>query len=93
MISIPSIALTGIGVALIATAALILYIMLKIVKKLFAKIIIIALNSLAGIIVLLALNLVFDADMPLNVFTVLVSGVFGLSGIGCLVLLKIGGII
>lgn len=93
MISFPLIALSGMAVGLIFVAAIVLFILLKVVKKLFAKVIIVGLNSLAGLIVLLALNIVFNASIPVNIFTLLVSGIFGLSGVGCLILLKFGGLI
>jgi pro-sigmaK processing inhibitor BofA len=91
--AISTLALAGLGVVLITLAVLVFILVWKIAKELFSKVIVLVLNSLAGLIILLTLNLLFKIDLPINAITLVVSGVFGLAGIGTLVLLKLGGMI
>jgi inhibitor of the pro-sigma K processing machinery len=83
----------------VAAAAVILFavvafmVLWRVVKALLAKLLILFLNSLAGLILLFTLNLVFNVGVPVNVFTVVIAGVFGLPGVASLLILRIGGMI
>ncbi|GEM_PF-1679841 len=88
-----SITLSLMGLILIVLAVTFLIIILKLSKKIFSKLILIMLNSVAGLIFLLALNVLFNAGIPINLFTIIITGLFGMAGIGSLILLKLGGII
>lgn len=93
MIGFIPVALSFTAVLMLFLAAVLFIVVWKIAKKVVAKLAVLLFNSLAGLIVLLTLNLLFDASIPVNPFTVGVTGLFGLAGIGTLILLKVGGII
>jgi len=78
----------------IATAfILFVYITFNIIKKVVIKIALFALNSLGGVICLLVLVYVFGLDIPVNLATLFVSMVFGLAGVGTLIILSVTGLV
>ncbi len=50
-------------------------------------------NGVAGVLILLFLNVYLGWGMPLNLATVLISAVFGLPGVGTLVALHLFGML
>lgn len=66
---------------------------LKVVKKLMVKVLLFLLNSLSGIILLLIVVYVFDVSIPINIITVVITAIFGVAGIGTLLLLHLSGMI
>ena len=93
MIPLASILFLGTAVVVLVLAVIAFIIVWKVVGKLLGKLFFFALNSIGGLVILLALNLIFDARIPLNIFTVAIVGIFGLAGIASLLLLKIGGML
>jgi len=69
-----------------AILAVLLYMFWKRLKKLL-------INSLVGIILLLVLQYVFMIDIPINMFTILVAALFGIPGVGTLLILHLGGML
>ncbi len=66
--------------------AVLIYIFWKGLKKLL-------INSLVGIVLLLVLQYVFIIDIPINIFTILAAALFGIPGVGTLLLLHLGGML
>ena len=69
-----------------AILAVLLYIFWKRLKKLL-------INSLVGIVLLLILQYVFMINIPINMFTLLVAALFGIPGVGTLLILHLGGML
>ena len=69
-----------------AILAVLIYIFWKRIKKLL-------INSLVGVILLLVLQYVFMIDIPINMFTLLVAALFGIPGVGTLLILHLGGML
>ena len=69
-----------------AILAVLIYLFWKRMKKLL-------INSLVGIILLLVLQYVFMIDIPINMFTILVAALFGIPGVGTLLILHLGGML
>ncbi|MBU4202052.1 MAG: pro-sigmaK processing inhibitor BofA family protein [Candidatus Altiarchaeales archaeon] len=69
-----------------AILAVLIYIFWKRMKRLL-------INSLVGIILLLVLQYVFMIDIPINMFTLLVAALFGIPGVGTLLILHLGGML
>ena len=74
--------LAFIGVILVV----LVYIFWKRLKRLL-------INSLVGILLLLILQYVFMIDIPINMFTLLVAALFGIPGVGTLLILHLGGML
>jgi pro-sigmaK processing inhibitor BofA len=62
-------------------------------KKALSKASMIALNSIAGILILLFLRTLVGWDIPINLATLVVCGLFGIPGVGALVVLHLGGML
>ncbi len=81
----------SLGVVLVIAAVALIFFSGKVfglLKKLLV-------NTVLGLIVLFAINLLgspFGLKMPLTVLTVLVTAIFGLAGVGVLLLLALAGI-
>jgi hypothetical protein len=71
---------------IVLTLLLFIYIFWKALKKLL-------LNSLVGIILILVLNLVFQMDIDLNLYIISAAALFGLPGVGTILILHLGGMI
>ena len=73
------------------TAALILLfftaLFWDLLKKLASTATTMILNGVAGLLILLFLNTIIGWDIPLNIATVLVSALFGIPGVGTVVVL------
>jgi len=69
-----------------AILAVLIYLFWKRMKRLL-------INSLVGIILLLVLQYVFMIDIPINMFTILVAALFGIPGVGTLLILHLGGML
>lgn len=67
------------GVVLIAF----LFIFWKVVKKLLV-------NSITGLVLLFVLNFAFQVPIPINIQTIVVTALFGLAGVGSLLILYLG---
>jgi len=63
-----------------------LYIFSKMLKKLL-------INSLVGILLLLVLRYVFMIEIPINLLTILATALFGIAGVGTLLILHFGGML
>lgn len=84
----------GVGLLVAACISIVLVvILLKVVKKVIVKIILILLNSIAGIILLLILVYIIGVQIPVNIYTLAITAIFGLAGIGTLLLLHFGGMV
>ena len=70
------------GIILLA----LIYLFWKMLKKLI-------INSVIGIVLLLILHYVFLIEIPLRVTTLAVAALFGLAGVGSLLILHVGGLI
>jgi pro-sigmaK processing inhibitor BofA len=64
-----------------------------IVKKLAAKASTLILNSVAGVLILLFLNVFLGWGIPIKIATLVVCGLFGIPGVGTLVILYLDGMI
>ncbi len=62
-------------------------------KKALAKATMLLLNGVAGLLILWFLNTYLCLGIPINIATVLVCGLFGIPGIGALVVLYFFGMI
>jgi len=69
-----------------AILAVLIYIFWKRLKRLL-------INSLVGIILLLILQYVFMINIPINMFTIAVAALFGIPGVGTLLILHLGGML
>jgi pro-sigmaK processing inhibitor BofA len=58
-----------------------------VLKKILTKASTILLNSVAGVLILLFVNIYLGWKIPLNAATLLICGLFGLPGIGTLLIL------
>jgi len=71
-----------IGIALLAF----IYIFWKVIKKLL-------INSVIGLFLLFVLRFAFQIPIPINIWTVGVTALFGLAGVGSLLILYLGGML
>ncbi|RLI93091.1 MAG: hypothetical protein DRO95_00610 [Candidatus Altiarchaeales archaeon] len=62
------------------------YIFYKMINRLIV-------NSITGLVLLFILKYVFMIDIPINLVTLAVTALFGLGGVGSLLILKIGNMI
>ena len=76
--------LSGLFSILILIIFLILF--WKVIKKLVV-------NSVVGVFALLVLHYVFKIEIPIRMATLLVTALFGLAGVGAMLILKIGGLL
>jgi len=76
------ITLVFIGIILLAF----LYIFSKMLKKLL-------INSLVGIVLLFVLHYVFMIRIPITLLTILATALFGIAGVGSLLILHLGGML
>ena len=76
-------------VALVAAV----FLVARVVKKLLVAAIMFVLNSLTGLVLLFVLVYGLGFSIPLNLYTILAAMLFGVAGIGALVLLSVGGVI
>lgn len=83
----------GMLLAIAVIAVILAFIVLKVIKKVMVKLILLALNSIAGIMLFLVVVYMFGIDIPVNVFTLAITAIFGLAGIGTLIVLHFGGMI
>jgi len=72
----------AVGVALIVF----LYLFWQLIKKLI-------INSLVGLLFLFLLKYAFQVPIPINLWTIVVTALFGLAGVGSLLLLYLGGML
>jgi hypothetical protein len=80
--------------ALLAAAALAVVILFsKIIRKLASKFLLFILNGMGGLILLLILVYVFGVEIPIKLATVGAVLIFGLPGLGCLLILHYSGMI
>jgi len=68
------------------TMVLFIFLFWPTVKKL-------ALNSIIGVALILLLNLVFNMDIGLNIYVIAAVTLFGLPGVGTILLLHFGEVI
>ena len=60
-------------------------------KRVVNKALAILVNSIAGLLILVFLNVYLGWHIPLNIITILICGIFGLPGIGTLIILYLAG--
>jgi pro-sigmaK processing inhibitor BofA len=72
----------AVGVALV----IFLYLFWQLIKKL-------VINSLVGLFFLFLLKYAFQVPIPINLWTIAVTALFGLAGVGSLLLLYLGGML
>jgi pro-sigmaK processing inhibitor BofA len=65
----------------------------ELIKSVASKFKTLLLNSLAGILILLFLKVYLGWGIPMNPATLLICGLFGLPGIGTVIILHIAGMI
>ena len=75
-----------------ASAVVVIFIIFKLGKFLFKLIFGIVANSLLGIIIILLANYVFNMGLDLSLKTLLPTAIFGIPGIGTIILLKLLGV-
>jgi pro-sigmaK processing inhibitor BofA len=73
------------GVILLLVAGLLWGLLKKVVSTAATLI----LNSIAGVLILLFLNIYLGWDIPLNIPSLLVCGLFGMPGVGALIILHL----
>ena len=76
-------------IAIIAAILVILFVVIKEFLKLIAGIII---NSILGLIALYILNTFFSLQIPLALYTIIPTALFGLPAVGTFVILRLFGI-
>ena len=69
-------------------AVVILYVLYKLLKHIIK----LAINSIAGIIILFLLNLIFGLGIPINIFTILIVALSGLGGVVLILILHFLGL-
>lgn len=80
--------------AVLAVAALAVLILFSgLLRKMASKLFLFVLNGLGGLILLLILVYVFGVGIPVKAATIAVVLIFGLPGLGCLLILRYGGVI
>jgi pro-sigmaK processing inhibitor BofA len=72
----------AVGVALV----IFLYLFWQLIKKLIV-------NSLVGLFFLFLLKYAFQVPIPINWWTIAVTALFGLAGVGSILILHLGGMI
>lgn len=93
MVVIPSTSSTWISEAiLIALIALVIFIIFKIGKSILKLIFGIIANSILGIIAIFALNYFFNLGIPLKIYTLIATALFGLPAVGTFVILRFFGV-
>jgi len=84
----------GLAVALLLVGFIIFaFLVFKIVKKILSMVIVLALNSVVGVAFLVAFIKILGIEIPLNAYTVVAAGLFGLPAVATLTLLHFGGLI
>lgn len=79
-------------IILVALIAAVLFVIFKIGKGILKIIFGIIINSIVGVVAILALNYIFDMGIPIGVATMLPTALFGLPAVGTLIILKFFGI-
>ena len=69
-------------------AAVILYLLFRLLKEIVK----LAINSVAGIIILFLLNLLFGLSIPINIFTILIVALSGIGGVFLILILHFLGL-
>jgi hypothetical protein len=77
-----------IELAVLAVAIILLYILFKILKE----VIVLLANSIAGIIILFLLNIIFGLGIPINIFTLGIVALAGVVGLIVILVLHFLGI-
>lgn len=81
------------GEALVIVAiAIVLLIVIKLTRNILKLVFGIIANSVLGLIVVLAVNYLFNLGIPFTLFTVLPLALFGLPGAGTLIILRAFGV-
>ena len=69
-------------------AGVILYILYRLLKELVK----LAINSIAGIVLLFLLNLLFGLGIPINIFTIVIVALSGVGGVFLILILHFLGL-
>ena len=80
-------------VLIILLIALVVFIIFKIGKLILKFILGLITNAILGIISIFALNWLFGLMIPINIATLIVSTLFGLPGVGSLIILRLFDVI
>jgi hypothetical protein len=75
-------------IALIAAVLFVVFKMSSLILKLAVGVVV---NSIAGLIAIFALNYIFQMGIPIGLATLLSTAIFGLPGVGTIVILKLFG--
>jgi hypothetical protein len=79
-------------IVLIAIICATLLVIFLVIKQVMRSILAILLNSILGVGALVLLNSVMQMGIPVTVYTLIIALLFGLPGVGTLVILKLFGI-
>ena len=63
------------------------------IKKAAAKALVVLVNSISGLLILVFLNTYMYWSIPINLPTIIVCGLFGIPGVGALIILHSFGMI
>ena len=69
-------------------AVVILYVLYKFINQIIK----LAMNSIAGIVILFLLNFVFGLGIPINIFTILITAFAGVGGVVLILILHFLGL-
>ncbi len=75
-----------------AAAVAVIFIIFKVGKLFFKLVFGIVANSLLGIVIIFVANYVLNMNIPLTLQTMLPTAIFGIPGIGTIILLKLLGV-
>jgi hypothetical protein len=79
-------------VIIVALIAAVLFVIFKL-SSMFLKLVFgIIINSIAGLVAIVALDYIFNMGITIGLATLLPSAIFGLPGVGTIVILKLLGV-
>ncbi|MDE1810808.1 MAG: pro-sigmaK processing inhibitor BofA family protein [Candidatus Micrarchaeota archaeon] len=79
-------------IILVAMIAVVLLIVFMLGRKILKVVFGIIANSILGLISIFVLNLVLNIAIPITVYTMVATAIFGLPAVGTLVILRLAGI-
>lgn len=80
-------------IILIALIGVVLFIIFKLGKGLMKLLLGIVINSVLGIIAIFALNYFFNMGIPIQLYTMIPTALFGLPAVGTFVIFKFFGVL
>ncbi len=93
MVAIPPSSTLISEVILIGLIALVIFIIFKVGKSILKLVFGLIANTILGFIAIFALNFLFNLGIPIHIYTIIVTALFGLPAVGTLVILKFFGVL